>query len=59
MEKLNLIGSVQIWIDMRSVRNRIVHEYLPEAIKDIYDLILNQYGRELKEFQEKIAHLNI
>ncbi len=47
MEKLNLISSLDIWMKMRDVRNRIVHDYLPEKIKDMYDSIMNEFGKEL------------
>ena len=30
MEKLGLVSSTTLWLDMRDVRNRIVHDYLPE-----------------------------
>ena len=32
---------------MRDVRNRIVHDYLPEKTKDMYDSIINEFGKEL------------
>jgi len=32
MEKLDLITSLQLWMKMRDVRNRIVHDYLPAEI---------------------------
>ncbi len=47
MEKLNLISSLDLWMKMRDVRNRIVHDYLPEKIKDMYDSIMNEFGKEL------------
>lgn len=47
MEKLHLISSSEIWFKMRDVRNRIVHDYLPEKIKDMYDSIINEFGKEL------------
>ena len=55
MEKLNLISSVLVWMQMRDVRNRIVHDYLPEEIKDIYTSIMGTYGNELKSIKEKIG----
>ena len=47
MEKLNLISSLDLWMKMRDVRNRIVQDYLPEKIKDMYDSIMNEFGEEL------------
>ena len=47
MEKLELISSTILWIQMREVRNRIVHDYLPEQIKEMYDLVMGEFGDEL------------
>ncbi len=49
MEKINLISSVNLWIDMRDVRNRIVHYYLPDTVKYIYDCIMFEYNNELNK----------
>ena len=60
MEKLNIISSVGIWIDMRDIRNRVVHDYLPHQIKEIYDLIMGEFKDELfltKQKIEKIKHV--
>lgn len=57
MEKLEFIGSVMTWMKMRDVRNRIVHEYLPEEIKEIYDLIMGKFGNQLQKVKEKIEGL--
>lgn len=32
MEKLGLISNIDIWLDMRDIRNKIVHDYVPEKI---------------------------
>ena len=44
---------------MRDVRNRIVHDYLPKDIRQIYDAIQNQFGNELKQLQFKLIDLSI
>ena len=44
---------------MRDVRNRIVHDYLPKDIKQIYDSIQNQFGDELKQLKSKLIDLSI
>ena len=49
MEKINLISSVDLWIDMRDVRNRIVYDYLPDEIKQIFDDIMGDYSSELNK----------
>ncbi len=47
MEKLGMTSSVEMWFKMRDVRNRIVHDYLPEQIKQMYDDIMDLFGPEL------------
>jgi uncharacterized protein with HEPN domain len=47
MEKQKMISSIETWIDMRDLRNRIVHDYLPDQIKNIYDLIMHEFKAEL------------
>lgn len=39
-EKWNLIESAETFVDIRIVRNDIAHEYLPEAILDIFKKVL-------------------
>ena len=59
MATVDLITSTQLWMAMRDVRNRIVHDYLPKDIKQIYDVIQNQFGNELKQLQSKLIDLSI
>lgn len=47
MEKMGVISSVERWFQMRDVRNRIVHDYLPQDIKQIYDDMMGALGDEL------------
>lgn len=49
MEKLGIISSTETWFRLRDVRNRIVHDYLPGKIKEIYDDIMGPFGVELTE----------
>ena len=58
MEKLGFIDSVLTWMNMRDVRNRIVHEYLPEEIKAIYDSIFTPFGNQLRKVKKKIEILS-
>ncbi len=39
-EKKNLIVSSDIFVEIRMVRNEIAHEYLPEAIHDLFGKVL-------------------
>lgn len=59
MEKLGFIDGVITWMNMRDVRNRIVHDYLPEDIKKIYDAIMDVYAGQLKRVKKKIEGLNL
>lgn len=59
MEKLAIISSTEIWMEMRDLRNRIVHDYLPSEFKKLYDLIMNEYNRELKRVINKIEEIKI
>ena len=40
-EKKELIASGDVFVEIRMVRNDIAHEYLPEAIRDIFGKVLN------------------
>jgi len=58
MEKVNLISSTAIWVDMRDIRNRVVHDYLPNQIKNIFDLIMGEFGNELLQVKGKVEKIN-
>ncbi len=47
MEKTGIVSSVEIWFRMRDVRNRIVHDYLPQEVKEMYDDMMGAFSREL------------
>ena len=57
MHKLSIISSAQLWIAMRDIRNRIVHDYLPEKLKELNDMIMGNMGAELSSV--KITALNL
>lgn len=42
IQKLDLIDDIDCWMEIRLLRNRIAHAYLPEQLKDIYDEIMNK-----------------
>ncbi len=58
MEKSGIIESTYLWMEMRDMRNRIVHDYLPEQIKKIYDLIMGKFAKELKQLKAKIKQIH-
>ncbi|VAX38071.1 hypothetical protein MNBD_UNCLBAC01-1338 [hydrothermal vent metagenome] len=53
MAKLDWISSTELWLKMRDVRNRIVHDYLPEDIAEIYEEIAGVFGGELSALKAK------
>lgn len=55
--KWGLIGDVEQWFRMRDLRNRIVHDYLPEKLAEIYALIVGEYAPELLHLRERLASL--
>ena len=59
MAKQELISSVKLWMEMREVRNRIVHNYLPEEIQEIFDLIIRFYSVELKKLKLKLERIDL
>lgn len=59
MEKLGLASSVELWFNMRDVRNRIVHDYLPGEIKQMYDDMLGPFAVELVTCAEQANRLQI
>lgn len=57
MEKLGVISSLDIWLDMRDIRNRIVHDYAPGKIAQMYHLIRNDFYEELTRLDHFIAQV--
>lgn len=55
--KWGLIEDVEQWFRMRDLRNRIVHDYLPEQLAEIYVLIVGEYAPELLSLRERLAGL--
>jgi hypothetical protein len=54
MEKLGLVSSAELWLAMRNVRNRIVHDYLPEQVAQMFQAIAGEFGLELKRLAGKL-----
>lgn len=59
MEKLGVVSNVQVWFEMRAVRNRIVHSYLPEKIKEMFDQIQGEFADELFTTLQRIESLAV
>ena len=50
-----MIASPSLWFEMRDLRNRIVHDYLPQQLEQLYTLIAGPYGDELLSMKGRIA----
>ena len=59
MEKLGLITETPLWMNMRDVRNRIVHDYMPEQTKEMFDEIMGSFFVELKYSKAKIDEIDV
>ncbi|MEW5803103.1 MAG: hypothetical protein AB1847_13475 [bacterium] len=42
MQKIEIINNIEFWMEVRLLRNKISHVYLPEQMKDIYDEMINK-----------------
>jgi hypothetical protein len=54
MEKLGLVSHADHWLEMRNIRNRIVHDYLPEQTAQMFAEISGVYGSELLSLRAKL-----
>lgn len=54
MTKLKLIEDTELWMSLRDLRNKISHDYLPDELKDFYELIQHEYAKVLKRTVDKI-----
>jgi len=52
--KLNLITNEDLWFDMRLIRNKISHDYLPNQMQEMINLIINDFYQEFKNLNTKI-----
>lgn len=55
MEKLRWVSSADQWMAMRSIRNKIVHDYLPEQIAQMFGQIAGPFAAELKALHGRLA----
>jgi hypothetical protein len=55
-EKKELIASSDVFVEIRMVRNDIAHEYLPEAIHDIFGKVLSLTPHLLDGVHRTIAY---
>lgn len=53
--KWGLIEDVDLWFQMRDLRNRIAHDYLPEHLQRIYQAISSEFGPELLRLRDRLT----
>jgi hypothetical protein len=54
MEKLGVVSSAGLWMQMRNIRNRIVHDYLPRQVADMFELLVSKFAPELLRLQARL-----
>ena len=54
LEKKSYIRDVDLWLEMRWARNKLAHEYIEDAIEDLYYIIIKEYNNEIIYFINKI-----
>ena len=59
MQKIGLISSVELWMEMRDFRNRIAHDYLPEQLAAIFNSIRDRFGAEMKSCVDESSNFMI
>jgi hypothetical protein len=47
MQKIGLVTSVELWMEMRDFRNRIAHDYLPEQLVAMLNTIKDRFRSEI------------
>jgi uncharacterized protein YutE (UPF0331/DUF86 family) len=56
MEKVGFISELATWISLRDLRNRVVHDYLPDELADLYAAIIGEALPELQRLDEAVRH---
>ena len=57
MAKIGLITDLETWLNMRDIRNRIAHEYLPAELAHIYAGIVEMAAAELRRLAAKTSQI--
>ncbi|MES1999075.1 MAG: nucleotidyltransferase substrate binding protein [Pseudomonadota bacterium] len=57
MAKIGLITDLETWLNMRDIRNRIAHEYLPTELAHIYAGIVETAAVELRRLADKTSQI--
>jgi hypothetical protein len=55
MEKVGLISSLATWVALRDLRNRVVHDYLPDELAALYAAIIGEAVPEFRRLDAAAA----
>ncbi len=55
MEKLGVVSAAPLWMQMRNIRNRIVHDYLPQQVAEMFELLTTRFSPELARFNRYLS----
>ena len=55
MEKIGLISDLATWIALRDLRNRVVHDYLPDELAALYAAIIREAVPEFQRLEAAIT----
>jgi len=55
MEKVGLISDLSTWIALRDLRNRVVHDYLPDELASLYAAIVGEAVPEFRRLESAAA----
>lgn len=55
MEKVRLISGLTTWIALRDLRNRVVHDYLPDELASLYAAIIGEAVPEFHRLDAAVA----
>jgi uncharacterized protein with HEPN domain len=55
MEKVGLISGLSTWISLRDLRNRVVHDYLPDELAALYAAIIGDAVPEFRRLEAAVA----
>ncbi len=55
MEKVGLISDHSTWVALRDLRNRVVHDYLPDELASLYAAIIGEAVPEFRRLETAAA----
>lgn len=55
MEKLGVVSTAVLWMQMRNIRNRIVHDYLPQQVAEMFELVTAVFAPELLRLATRLG----